>query len=276
MLLMVCSFRAYVTSGLPTRWVRAAAVALALGIVSASALAETVTLEEGTVLKITRDAVLNGVSLPKGTELKIAGIKKDNAGESNRFDLQRMDGDKKVFKAITLEALTALTAVSGGGSSGADRTAIFKVAAQIPIVRELSLGGVVFGRGSTLQIDKVEKDKTGRPAKLDLRETSGAKRLMRGVAIEQLLAALSPDDVTWPDGAVGRTLQLGGEFKFGGVVFAKATRFVVTRVETEPKKGEVVRVDMREVDGDKRELVSVPVAILKQNGALGTAEGAAK
>ena len=253
-----------------------AALALALAVVSEGARAETVTLEEGTVVRITRDAVLNGVSLPKGTELKIAAIKKDNSGESNRFDLQRMDGDKKVFKAITLEALTALTSASGGTSASADRTAVFKVAAQIPIMRELSLGGVVFARGSTLQIDKVEKDKTGRPAKLDLRETSGAKRLMRGVAVEALLVALSPDDVTWPDGAVGRTLQLGAEFKFGGVIFPKGTRFVVTRVETEPKKGEVVRVDVRETDGEKRELASVPVAVLKQNGALGQAEGAAK
>jgi hypothetical protein len=253
-----------------------AAVTLMLGLAPASAVADTITLEEGSILKITRDATLNGVSLPKGTELKIAAIKKDNAGDGNRFDLQRVDGDKKVFKAITLEALTALTAASSTGSAGVDRSAMFKVAAQIPIMRELSLGGVVFARGSTLQIDKVEKDKTGRPAKLDLRETSGAKRLMRGVTVEQLLFALSPDDVTWPDGAVGRTIQLGADFKFGGVVFAKGTRFVVTRVETEPKKGEVVRVDIRETDGDKRELASVPVAILKQNGALGTAEGAAK
>jgi len=268
--------RAYLSSITRTRWGRALAVTLTLAVSPASAVADTISLEEGTIVKITRDAVLNGVSLAKGTELKIATIKKDNAGESNRFDLQRMDGDKKVFKAISLESLTALISASGGSSGGVDRSAMFKVAAQIPIMRELSLGGVVFARGSTLQIDKVEKDKTGKPAKLDLRETSGAKRLMRGVAVEQLLVALSPDDVTWPDGAVGRTIQLGAEFKFGGVVFPKATRFVVTRVETEPKKGEVVRVDMRETDGEKRELQSVPVAILKQNGALGSAEGAAK
>jgi hypothetical protein len=277
---MATLFRAYFTSGLTTRWARKARVAalvIALGpTVMTTARAESIALEEGAVVKITRDAVLNGVSLPKGTELKIAAIKKDNAGDSNRFDLQRMDGDKKVFKAITLESLTALVSSAGASSGGVDRTAMFKVAAQIPIMRELSLGGVVFSRGSTLQIDKVEKDKTGRPAKLDLRETSGAKRLMRGVTVEQLLAALSPDDVTWPDGAVGRSIQLGAEFKFGGVIFPKATRFVVTRVETEPKKGEVVRVDIRETDGEKRELASVPVAILKQNGALGTAEGAAK
>jgi hypothetical protein len=253
------------------------AVALAVTVTTErTARADTISLEEGSIVKITRDATLNGVALPKGTELKIAAIKKDNTGESNRFDLQRLDGDKKIFKAISLESLTALVSSSGSSSGGVDRTAMFKVAAQIPIMRELSLGGMVFPRGSTLQIDRVEKDKNGRPAKLDLRETSGAKRLMRGVAVEQLLFALSPDDVTWPDGAVGRNIQLGAEFKFGGVVFAKGTRFVVTRVETEPKKGEVVRIDIRETDGEKRELSSVPVAILKQNGALGTAEGAAK
>ena len=273
---MSTSLSAYLSSISRTRFARVAAVTLALAFTPAVTRADTISLEEGAVLKITRDAVLNGVSLPKGTELKIAAIKKDNAGESNRFDLQRMDGDKQVFKAISLESLTALVSSSGGSSSGVDRTAMFKVAAQIPIMRELSLGGVVFARGSTLQIDKVEKDKSGRAAKLDLRETSGAKRLMRGVTVEQLLVALSPDDVTWPDGAVGRTIQLAADFKFGGVVFAKATRFVVTRVETEPKKGEVVKVDMRETDGEKRELGSVPVAILKQNGALGSAEGAAK
>ncbi len=273
---MVTTLFSYFTSRLTTRWSRSAALALTLGLLPASALADTISLEEGAVVRITRDAVLNGVSLPKGTELKIASIKKDNAGETNRFDLQRMDGDKKVFKAITLESLTALVSTSGSSAGGVDRTAVFKVAAQIPIMRDLSLGGVVFSRGSTLQIDKVEKDKAGRPAKLDLRETSGAKRLMRGVTVEQLLVALSPDDVTWPDGAVGRNVQLGADLKFGGVVFAKATRFVVTRVETEPKKGEVVRVDLRETEGQRRELGSVPVAILKQNGALGNAEGAAR
>jgi hypothetical protein len=268
--------RAYLCAALRTPRIPLTIVVAMSALAPSAALAESITLEEGTVLRITRDATLNGVALPKGTELKIAAIKKDNAGESPRFDLQRVDGDKKVFKAITLEALNALTSMSGGSSGGADRTAMFKVAAQIPLVRELSLGGLVFPRGSTLQIDKVEKDKTGRPAKLDLRETSGAKRLMRGVSVEQLLSALSPDDVTWPDGAVGRSIQLGRDLTFGGVVFAKGTRFVVTRVESEPKKNEVVRVDIRESEGEKRELASVPVAILKQNGALGSAEGAAK
>jgi hypothetical protein len=269
-------FRSYFAARWPTRLTRAVVLALVVGLAPAVATAATVSLEEGTVVKITRDAVLNGVALPKGTELKIASIKKDNAGETNRFDLQRLDGDKKLFKAITLEAVTALLAAPGSGQANTDRTAIFKVAAQIPLMRELSLGGMVFPRGSTLQIDKVEKDKTGRPTKLDLRETSGSKRLMRGVTVEQLLVALSPDDVTWPDGAVGRTIQLGADFKFGGAVFPKATRFIVTRVETEPKKGEVVRVDIRETEGEKRELSSVAVAVLRQNGALGTAEGAPK
>jgi hypothetical protein len=254
-------------------WATRALFGLFVAFAPAVANAETLTIEEGALVKITREAVLNGVTLPRGTELKITGIKKDAAGTVNRVDLQQLDGEKKTFKAITAESLVALTAPSGGSSMGSDRAAIFKVAAQIPIVRELSLGGVVFQRGSTLQIDKVEKDKNGRVSKVDLRETSGAKRLMRGVTVEQLLTALSPDDVTWPDGAVGRSIQLGAEFKFGGAVFAKATKFVVTRVETEPKKGEVVRVDIRETEGDKRELASVPVAILKQNGALGTAVG---
>jgi hypothetical protein len=190
--------------------------------------------------------------------------------------LQQLDGDKKLFKAITTQALAALVSSSTTGSSSDDRSSIFKVAAQIPIVRELSIAGVVFPRGSVLQIDRVEKDRNGKVVKLDLRETSGQKRLMRNVAVEALLLALSPDEVTWPDGAVGRVIVLGAEFKFGGAAFSKGTKFVVTRVETDPKKGEVVRVDIRETEGDKRELASVPVALLKQNGALGTAAGAPK
>jgi hypothetical protein len=249
---------------------------LGMLVVSAGLRAQTPSFEEGAVIKITRDAVLNGVTLSKGTELKIASVKKDASGALSRVDLQQMDGEKKVFKAITPEALTALTAAPNSGASAGDRTSMFKVAAQIPIVRELSLGGVVFVRGTVLQIDRLEKDKSGKVIKLDLRETSGQKRLMRGVGVEQLLLALSPDDVTWPDGAVGRTVQLGADFKFGSTSLAKGTKLVVTRVETEPKKGEVVKVDLRETDGDKRELASVPVALLKQNGALGSAAGAPK
>ena len=36
----------------------------------------------------------------------------------------------------------------------------------------------------------------------------------------------------------------------------------------------MVRVDLRESQGEKRELARVSVALLKQNGALGGAEGA--
>jgi hypothetical protein len=252
------------------------AIVLFLALSVTPLRADTVSITEGAVIKITRDATLNGVSLPKGTELRVASIKKDESGEVTRVDLQQLDGKKELFKAITTQALAALVSSSTTGSSSDDRSAIFKVAAQIPIVRELSLSGVVFPRGSVLQIDRVEKDKTGRVVKLDLRETSGQKRLMRNVAVEALLFALSPDETTWPDGAVGRVIVLGAEFKFGGAAFAKGTKFVVTRVETDPKKGEVVRVDIREQEGDKRELASVPVALLKQNGALGTAAGAAK
>jgi hypothetical protein len=253
------------------------AILLTLALnVSALRADTTISITEGAVIKITRDATLNGVNLPKGTELRVASIKKDESGEVTRVDLQQLDGKKELFKAITTQALAALVSSSTAGSSSDDRSSIFKVAAQIPIVRELSLAGVVFPKGSVLQIDRVEKDKNGRVVKLDLRETSGQKRLMRNVAVEALLFALSPDEVTWPDGAVGRAIVLGAEFKFGGAAFAKGTKFVVTRVETDPKKGEVVRVDIRETEGDKRELASVPVALLKQNGALGTAAGAPK
>jgi hypothetical protein len=253
------------------------AIVLAFALTVGALRADTVSISEGAVIKITRDAVLNGVTLAKGTELRVASIKKDESGEVTRVDLQQLDGDKKLFKAITTQALAALVSSSATtGSSNDDRSSIFKVAAQIPIVRELSLAGVVFPRGSVLQIDRVEKDRNGRVIKLDLRETSGQKRLMRNVAVEALLFALSPDEVTWPDGAVGRVIVLGTEFKFGGAAFAKGTKFVVTRVETDPKKNEVVRVDIRETDGDKREVAGVPVALLKQNGALGTAAGAPK
>jgi hypothetical protein len=257
-------------------WVLRSALVLALALTGSSSWAETVSITEGAVIKITREAVLNGVTLSKGTELRVASVKKDESGMVTRVDLQQLDGDKKLFKAITTDSLAALVATPTTGSSSDDRSSIFKVAAQIPIVRELSLAGVVFPRGSVLQIDRVEKDKNGKVVKLDLRETSGQKRLMRNVAVEQLLFALSPDEVTWPDGAVGRPIVLGADFKFAGSSFSKGTKLVVTRVETDPKKGEVVKVDLRETEGDKRELASVPVALLKQNGALGTAAGAPK
>ena len=253
-----------------------AGVLAALSLLVGTARADTVSLEEGAVIKITREAVLNGVTLAKGTELKIASIKKNSEGTITRVDLQQVDGDKKLFKAIPPEAIAALAATPNSSASPADRSSVFKVAAQIPIVRELSLGSVVFGRGSVLQIDRVEKNKDGKVVKLDLRETSGAKRLMRAVTVEALLLALSPDDVTWPDGAVGRVIQLGADFQFGGTTFVKGTKFVVTRVETEPKANEIIKVDIRETEGQKRELASVAVALLKQNGAIGTSVGVPK
>jgi hypothetical protein len=252
-----------------------AGMVAAFSLLVGAARADSITLEEGSVIKITREAVLNGVSLPKGTELKIASIKKNSEGTITRVDLQQVDGDKKLFKAIPPEAVVALAAAPTSSNSG-DRASIFKVAAQIPIVRELSLGTVVFGRGSVLQIDRVEKNKDGKVVKLDLRETSGAKRLMRGVTVEALLLALSPDDVTWPDGAVGRVIQLGADLQLGGTTYAKGTKFVVTRVETEPKAHEIIKVDIRETEGQKRELASVAVALLKQNGAIGTSNGVPK
>ena len=248
----------------------------ALSLLALVAHADGVSLEEGNVIKITRDAVLNGVTLAKGTELKIASIKKNSEGAVTRVDLQQVDGDKKLFKAIPPEAISALAATPNSTGPTGDRASIFKVAAQIPIVRELSLGSVVFGRGTVLQIDRVEKNKAGNVVKLDLRETSGPKRLMRGVTVEALLLALSPDDVTWPDGAVGRVIQLGADFQFGTMAFAKGTKLVVTRLETEPKAHEIIKVDLRETEGQKREVANVPVAQLKQNGAIGTSAGVPK
>ncbi len=253
-----------------------AAALSALSLLALVAHADGVSLLEGSVIKITRDAVLNGVTLAKGTELKIASIKKNSEGAVTRVDLQQVDGDKKLFKAIPPEAISALAATPNSTGPTGDRASIFKVAAQIPIVRELSLGSVVFGRGTVLQIDRVEKNKAGNVVKLDLRETSGAKRLMRGVTVEALLLALSPDDVTWPDGAVGRVIQLGADFQFGAMGFTKGTKLVVTRLETEPKAHEIIKVDLRETEGQKREVAGVPVAQLKQNGAIGTSAGVPK
>jgi hypothetical protein len=44
---------------------------------------------------------------------------------------------------------------------------------------------------------------------------------------------------------------------------------IVTRVETEARTGSAVKVDLRELEGQKREALAVPVALLKQNGAVG-------
>ena len=246
-----------------------AAALLLVGQLSAQAA-----LTEGATIKITREAQLNGVTLAKGTELEIVALRRDDTGQVNKVVLQQVEDVGKVWKAITVEAVAALTAPPNTAAPADDRSSVFKVAAQIPIVSDLVLGDVVFKRGTVLQIDRVEKDKSGRTVKLDLRETSGKKRLMRGVVVEKLLVALAPDDVTWPDGAVGRVITLPRELKYEGTTYGKGTRWVVTRVETEPKGGQVVKVDLRESQGEKRELARVSVALLKQNGALGGAEGA--
>lgn len=235
---------------------------------------DTPAVREGALVRLTREAVLNGVTMAKGTELKVVGVKRDDQGIVARVDLQQIEGEKRLFKAITSDALAALTAPPNSAATPGDKTSMFKVGAQIPILRELSLGDIVFAKGSVLQIERVEKDKSGKVVKVALRETTGEKRLVRGVGVEQFLLALSPEDVTWPDGAVGRQIQLGAELRFGGDTFAKGTRFVVTRVEREPKGNEVIKVDLREMDGAKRSISSVHVAVLKQNGALGTAAGA--
>jgi hypothetical protein len=257
------------------KWLPIAAFALASTLFSPFAAADTITLEEGAIIRLAREAVLNGVTMAKGTELKVAGLKRDERGTVVRIDLQQVGGEKKVFKALTPDAVAAMTSQSGGPVQSSDKASMFKVAAQIPILRDLVLGDVVFPKGSTLQIVRLQKD-GGKVTKLDLRETSGQKRLLRGVPVEQLLFALSPEDVTWPDGAVGRQIELGADLPFGGQTFAKGTKFVVTRVEIEPKNHEVVKVDLREVGGQKREITNVSVALLKRNGALGTSAGSVR
>jgi hypothetical protein len=258
------------------KWLPIAAFALAGTLFSPFAAADTITLEEGAIIRLAREAVLNGVTMAKGTELKVAGLKRDERGIVVRIDLQQVGGEHKLFKALTPDAVAAMTSQSGGPVQTSDKAAMFKVAAQIPILRDLVLGDVVFPKGSTLQIVRLQKDNAGKVNKIDLRETSGQKRLLRGVPVEQLLFALSPEDVTWPDGAVGRQIELGADLTFGGQTFVKGTKFVVTRVEIEPKNHEVVKVDLRETGAQKRELASVSVAVLKRNGALGTSAGSVR
>jgi hypothetical protein len=252
---------------------QAAALSALLACASPAFADDTPSFEEGQVVRTTREAILNGVTMAKGTELRIAALKKDASGAVARIDLQQVDGEKKLFKAITLDALVALTSQGSTAPSG-DRASVFKVAAQIPLMHDLLLGGVVFPKGTVLQVDKVLKDKKGKVAKVDLRETTGQKRLLRSVIVEKLMMALSPDDITWPDGAPGQSVQLAADLTLGEQTFVKGTKLVVTKVETEPKTGGVVKVDLRESEGQKREALGVSVAVLKQNGALGTAQGA--
>jgi hypothetical protein len=260
-------------------WFRATTIAAAVVTAAARGWAEpsegdgAPAVDVGTVVHLTRDAVLNGVSLTKGTELRVVGVKKDDRGAAVRVDLEAQGADKKVFKGIAAEALAALTAAPTSAVSG-DRASIFKVAAQIPIIRELVLGDTVFPRGSVLQVERVVKDKSGKVTKLDLRETSGPKRRLRDVPVDKLLLALSPDDVSWADAQVGRVIQLGAELAFAGSSYPRGTKMTVTRVETEARTGSAAKVDLRELEGQKREALGVPVALLKQNGAVGTAAGA--
>ena len=211
-------------------WVNGAALLLTVSQLSAQAA-----LTEGATITITREAQLNGVTLAKGTELEIVALRRDDAGQVTKVDLQQLEGEGKVWKAITVEAVAALTAPPNSAAPADDRSSVFKVAAQIPIVSDLVLGDVVFKRGTVLQIDRVEKDKSGRTVKLDLRETSGKKRLMRGVVVEKLLVALAPDDVTWPDGAVGRVITLARDLKYEGATYGKGTRLLVR--ESDRAKG---------------------------------------
>lgn len=264
---------------------RAAAVVLACGLLAGTPRAARAdgtgtSLKEGVTIHLTRDVVLNGVNLARGSNLVIAKVKKDEAGKTVRVDLAEPGGEKRVFKAITPDAVQAMTATSGsgggagGGTGGSvDRNAMFKVAAQIPLMRDVTLGGTELSRGTVLQIDRVYKDKEGKVVKVDVRETAGKKRLLRSLTVEEIAYALVPDDVTWPDGAVGRPVTLGNDLSFAGESVAKGTKLVVTRVITD-KNGGIVKVDLRETDGKKREFAEVPVAVLKQNGALGAAAGA--
>jgi hypothetical protein len=214
--------------------------------------------------------------MAKGTELKVVHLTMDDRRVVVRIDLQEVGGAKRLFKALTPDSVAAMMTQSGGPPQPNDKTAMFKVAAQIPILKDLFLGDLVFPKGSTLQVDKVHKNVAGRVMAVDLRETSGQKRLMRNVPVEKLLFALSPEDVTWPDGAVGRQIELGADLTVGDRTFTKGTKFVVTRVEIEQKNHEVIKVDLRELGGQKREITNVTVAVLKQNGALGTSAGSVR
>ena len=250
--------------------------ALAFMSIGTVAIADnTVTLREGAVITLTREAVLNGVTLPKGSTLKIASVKKAPGGEL-RVDVEQVGGEHRTFKALTPEAIGAMTATSNVSVPSGDSSQVFKVGAQIPLLHDVVLNDLTFQKGSALQVDKVLRDAKGKVVKVDLRETSGKTRLVKGVAVDQLMLALAPDEVTWPDGAVGVNLHLARELRLGEVTFPKGTHFVVTHVQPASNGKGVVRVGLREVEGQKRQFDNISVAVLKQSGALGTAEGAVK
>jgi hypothetical protein len=79
-----------------------------------TASAEPVQIEEGASIRMTREAVLNGVTIAKGAELRIVGVRKDENGVVTRVDLQQVVGDKRVFMGI-------VRAVGPHGSADARR-----------------------------------------------------------------------------------------------------------------------------------------------------------
>jgi hypothetical protein len=255
-----------------TRFAALAAVLTSLLFLAAGpSYADDGSLRQGAVLVLTREAVLNGVTLTKGSEIKVVAVQRDAAGAVVRVDVEQVGGERKVFKGLTLDAVAAMTGASKSTSPNGDRAQVLKAGAQIPIMRDFVVQGITVTKATVLSVDRVQKDGAGKIVKIDLRETTGAHRLIKGVAVEQFLLALSPDDVTWPDGVVGATIEVAGDLVLGGTTFSKGTKLVVTKVVNAPGGGGVVKVDLREIAGDKRTASDVSVAILKQNGALGTA-----
>src|SRR5882672_7967022 len=135
----------------------ACSLAVALLAHAAPSLADPPpTLEEGSTLVLAREATLNGVTLAKGSELVITKVTKDAAGAVARVDVQEPAGQKRIFKALTPEAVRAMaSAGAAGGSGGRDRGEMFKVGAQIPLLHKAVLGGIEFASGSVLQIERV-------------------------------------------------------------------------------------------------------------------------
>lgn len=258
------------------RYARSIVATIALALVCSASLADDPNaLREGSIITLTREAVVNGVTLTKGSQLRVSSIKKDATG-SVRLDLEQVGGAHQTFKSLTPDAVAQMTGAANSAVPNGDPGQMFKPGAQIPLVRDLTLQGTEFHKGSTLQVDKVVHDAKGKVVKIDLRETGGKLRLLKGVPVEQILLGLAGDAVTWPDGVVGARLQLPKDLQLGDTVFPKGTKFVVTHVVHAASGAGVVKVSLREADGQKRSVDDVSVAVLKQGGALGTAEGAPK
>lgn len=252
------------------RSARSTCGALAFVLVCATGWAEDPnTLHEGAVITLTRDAVVNGVTLPKGSLLKVSSVRKDVAG-AVRVDLEQLGGTHQTFKSVTRDALAQLAGAGNLAVPNVDPGQMLKVGAQITLVRDVLLKELGFAKGTVLSVDKVTRDAKGKVVKVDLREISGKSCLVRGVAVDQLLLGLAADAVTWPDGAVGARLQLPRELQLGDATFPKGTKFVVTHVVYAVSGGGVVKVNLREAEGQKRPVPDVPVAVLKQAGAIVT------